>query len=83
MIHPSSYSVDHSGYWVTSNLDPGNPRTYACLGEKGLQALIEHLTGRDVESYPLDSRNLPYVPGITIAFPLHVYIEEPLREAGS
>jgi len=72
--------VNRTGYWVTYRANSSEDRddrdiirTYACTDLEGLYALIDHLTGRPTDSFPLDSRGLPIAPNVTIAYPLHIY----------
>lgn len=64
--------VNRDAYFVWHKTE-GGPRTYACADLAGLRACIFHLTGRDPDSFPLDDRGLPKVPGYTIADRCHIY----------
>jgi hypothetical protein len=72
-------SINKEGYLVTfKTYDSGAPsarRTYACTDRDGLDALILHLTGREAGTFGPSStqHELPQVPGMSIAFPLHIW----------
>jgi hypothetical protein len=67
-------NVNKSGYLVSSRKD-GSLKTYACSNCKGLNDLIFHLTGREADTFPKDTRGLPRVDNfqIVIGYPLHIW----------
>jgi hypothetical protein len=66
-------SIQHDGYLVTWHGDKLGTCTYACTDRPGLDALILHLTGRSVTTFPIDKRGLPQPRQMAIAEGLHIY----------
>ena len=68
------FNINKSGYLVHFYED-GSRKTYACSNMKGLKDLIYHLTGRDSEAFPKDTRGLPRLDsvGVAIGYPLHIW----------
>lgn len=67
-------NINASAFLVQSRKD-GSLKTYACASREGLEDLILHLTGREADTFPRDTRGLPSLEscGITIAYPLHIW----------
>lgn len=67
-------NINRTGYFITHTSDDHSLRTYACADRASLSALIFYLTGRTVDTYPIDqTRNLPVVPGVRIADKCHIW----------
>lgn len=68
-------NINRTGYWVTHTRDDRSNRTYACADRASLSALIFYLTGRTVDTFPIDQtrHQLPVVPGLSIADHLHIW----------
>lgn len=67
-------NINRTGYLVTHTREDHSLRTYACADRASLSALIFYLTGRTVDTYPIDqTRNLPMVMGLLIADSLHIW----------
>lgn len=67
-------TINKTAYLVSRRKD-GELRTYACASLDGLHELILHLTGREADTFPQDTRGLPNAQnhGISIAYPLHIW----------
>jgi len=65
--------INREGYFVVYHANNVHTRTYACTDKAGLAILIEHLTGRSIDTYETDKRGLPSVLGMLITYPLHIY----------
>lgn len=64
--------VNRYGFWITHRTDDG-PRTYAAQDDDGLAAVIEHITGRHIDTFAVDARGLPKIEKVSIAGGLHIY----------
>lgn len=73
--HPSTTTIpiNRKGYFVTSRLRLGEVRTYACTDKAALAALLFHLTGRTIDTFITDEVGTPRFPGLSIAYPCHIY----------
>lgn len=64
--------INRNAYFVHHRA-PEGLRTYACADRTGLDACLSHLSGRAINTFLLDGRGLPIVPGCSIADNCHIY----------